>query len=67
MTIEGPVPRASGPLARSPSTRTGGRLTMTGGHLLAMTPNVVATLLQSWISGTMFCVVYTLNLRRLAP
>jgi len=32
-----------------------------------MTPNVVATLLQSWISGTMFCVVYTLNLRRLAP
>jgi len=42
-------------------------LTMTGGHLLARTPNVVATLLPSWISGTIFCVVYTLNLRRLEP
>jgi len=28
---------------------------------------VVATLLPSWISGTIFCVVYTLNLRRLEP
>lgn len=40
-------------------------VTMTAGHLLARTPNVVATLLPSWISGTLFCVVYTLNLRRL--
>ncbi len=40
-------------------------LTMTGGHVIARTPNVVATLLPSWISGTIFCVVYTINLRRL--
>ena len=40
-------------------------LTMTGGHVLAGTPNVVATLLPSWISGIIFCIVYTLNLRRL--
>jgi len=38
---------------------------MTTGHLLARTPNVIATLLPSWISGTIFAVVYTLNLRRL--
>lgn len=41
-------------------------LVMTGGHLLARTPNVVATLLPSWTSGTIFCIVYTVNLRRLA-
>jgi hypothetical protein len=40
-------------------------LAMAGGHLLARTPNVVATLLPSWISGTIFAVVYTVNLRRL--
>ena len=40
-------------------------LALTGGHLLAKTPNVVATLLPSWISGTVFCIVYTMNLRRL--
>jgi Kef-type K+ transport system membrane component KefB len=38
---------------------------MTGVHALAGTPNIVITLLPSWISGTIFCVVYTLNLRRL--
>ena len=38
---------------------------MTSGHLLAGTPNIVATLLPSWLSGVVFCVVYTLNLRRL--
>jgi hypothetical protein len=40
-------------------------LAMTAGHVVARTPNVVVTLLPSWISGTIFCVVYTLNLRRL--
>lgn len=40
-------------------------LAMTGVHVLAGTPNVVATMLPSWISGTIFCVAYTLNLRRL--
>jgi|SRR6185369_12063180 len=40
-------------------------LTMTGGHLIAGTPNVVATLLPSWISGTVFSIVYTLHLHRL--
>lgn len=40
-------------------------LAMTCGHLVAGTPNVVATLLPSWISGSIFAVVYTLNLRRL--
>ena len=40
-------------------------LAMTCGHLLARTPNVVATLLPSWISGAIFSVVYTLNLRRM--
>lgn len=40
-------------------------LAMTCGHLVAGTPNVVATLLPSWISGAIFSVVYTLNLRRL--
>lgn len=39
---------------------------LTVGHIVARTPNVVATLLPSWISGTIFCVVYTLNLRRIA-
>ncbi len=39
---------------------------MTTGHLLAGTPNVVRTLLPSWISGAIFCVTYTLNLRRLS-
>jgi len=42
-------------------------LAMTIGHVLAGTPNVVATLLPSWISGAMFCAAYTLNLRRLEP
>jgi hypothetical protein len=40
-------------------------VTMTTGHLIAGTPNVVTTLLPSWISGAVFCVSYTLNLRRL--
>ena len=40
-------------------------LTMTCGHVLAGTPNVVATLLPSWISGVIFSTTYTLNLRRL--
>ena len=40
-------------------------LAMTGGHVIAGTPNVVMTLLPSWISGAIFCVTYTLNLRRL--
>lgn len=40
-------------------------LAMTGGHVLAGTPNVVMTLLPSWISGAIFCVIYTLNLRRI--
>ena len=39
-------------------------LALTGGHLLARTPNAIMTLLPSWISGTVFCIVYTLNLRR---
>lgn len=39
--------------------------TMTGVHALAGTPNIVITLLPSWISGAIFCVAYTLNLRRL--
>lgn len=38
---------------------------MTIGHLLARTPNVVVTLLPSWLSGCTFAVVYTLNLRRM--
>lgn len=40
-------------------------LAMTTGHLIAGTPNVVMTLLPSWISGAIFCVTYTLNLRRI--
>lgn len=39
--------------------------TMTGVHALAGTPNIVLTLLPSWISGAIFCVAYTLNLRRI--
>lgn len=41
--------------------------TMTTGHLLARTPNVVTTLLPSWISGAIFCVTYTFGLRRMVP
>jgi hypothetical protein len=41
-------------------------LAMTGGHLIARTPNLVATLLPSWISGLVFCIVYTINVRRIA-
>ena len=37
---------------------------MTVGHLIAGTPNVVATLLPSWVSGLAFCIVYSLTLRR---
>lgn len=39
-------------------------LTMTGVHVLAGTPNLVATLLPSCISGFIFCGTYTLALRR---
>lgn len=38
---------------------------MTVGHLLARTPNVILTLLPSYLSAAVFVVVYTLNLRRL--
>lgn len=40
-------------------------LTMTGVHALAGTPNIAITLLPSFVSGTIFFVTYTLNLRRL--
>jgi hypothetical protein len=40
-------------------------LTMTGVHAIAGTPNIAITLLPSFISGTIFFVTYTLNLRRL--
>ena len=38
---------------------------MTGVHALAGTPNIGLTLLPSFISGTIFFLTYTLNLRRL--
>jgi hypothetical protein len=40
-------------------------LAMTGVHALAGTPNIAITLLPSFVSGTIFFVTYTLNLRRL--
>jgi hypothetical protein len=40
-------------------------LTMAGVHALAGTPSIAITLLPSFISGTIFFVTYTLNLRRL--
>lgn len=39
--------------------------TMIGVHALAGTPNIVITLLPSFISGTIFFATYTLNLRRI--
>jgi hypothetical protein len=39
--------------------------TMIGVHALAGTPNIGLTLLPSLISGTIFFLTYTLNLRRL--
>lgn len=40
-------------------------VTMTVVHALAGTPRIAVTLLPSGISGTIFAVAYTLNLRRL--
>jgi hypothetical protein len=40
-------------------------VTMTVVHALAGTPSILVTLLPSGISGTIFAVTYTLNLRRL--
>ena len=40
-------------------------VTMTVVHALAGTPSILVTLLPSGISGTIFAITYTLNLRRL--